>query len=147
MGPLSSPFNLKGHLCNKNVDTNRASIPHQQKYKEDDASPDSWKFVTTGRETLTENSSLALIEVSWTGYTGPLESSALGTSSEEAWVWRSSHTGSENHRPSLPGCWVHQQPWGYKDTFRQGECFVTRIEKKKKDAHTSKGSRIMSQTI
>lgn len=109
---------------------NRESIPHQQKREEHDASPDGWRFVTIGRETLMENLSLALVEVSWTGYTGPMEQSALGTRGEDTGVWSSSHTGSKNHRPSLPGCWVHQQPWGYKDTFRQGECFITRIEKK-----------------
>lgn len=80
--------------------------------------PDSWKLVMVRREDLLENLAMTPVNVSWTGSTGLLEQSVLGTCVRRQGLQSSNHTsgvgrGGENHTP-LQGFWVYQQPWATK---------------------------------
>lgn len=107
-------------------------IPCQQKHEEDDGPPDSWKLVMVGREDLLENLALTPVNVSWSGSAGLLEQSGLGT------CVRRQGLQSSNHTSGVGGWWEPHTSTGllgvpatlgYKDTFRQGACFVARTEK------------------
>lgn len=83
-----------------------------------------------GTKALLENLALALIHVSWTGSTGLLGQSQLGTRERRQGVLNSNHTEAVRTTHLLYRASGRTRALGYKNTFRQGPCFVATAEKK-----------------